>query len=145
MGPQFMTAPNPQQVGLAAYTPRLAAVPGAAEPGIVRHGFGRENIPSVSHHDRWFANQHLDAYRRLYENSPHENRHWVYDNRVHRYSKVHRNDCASAGAAVGCTTADYLLSRESGWAPSLVSQDADDAARRTGRLAEACAVCCPSA
>lgn len=68
---------------------------------------------------------------------------WVYDNRVHKFARVHRSECTFCQGGRG------LHDRGSravagGWlGPFLTWEEALAAATRTGRDVSTCSVCTP--
>jgi F-type H+-transporting ATPase subunit beta len=70
--------------------------------------------------------------------------YWCYDNRVHRYTRIHRGECVFCNHGEGFQTRREDVAGE--WLGPFASYaTARDTAARTGREVSACKVCRPSA
>jgi hypothetical protein len=69
---------------------------------------------------------------------------WVYDNRVHKFAKIHRGDCTFCDEGRGLHRRG-AKAVAGGWlGPFKDFPSAERAADATGRSVQICAVCAPS-
>ena len=68
---------------------------------------------------------------------------WVYDNRVHKFAKLHRAECTFCDGGRGLHRRG-AKAVAGGWlGPFSTVPEALEAAKATGRSVETCSVCAP--
>lgn len=70
--------------------------------------------------------------------------YWVYDNRVHKYAKVHRADCTFCDHGRGLHRRGSKAVAGQWLGPFQTAAQALRAAEGTGRSPETCSVCVPA-
>lgn len=70
--------------------------------------------------------------------------HWVYDNRVNRYARVHRADCTFCDQGQGLHRRGLNAAAGQWLGPFPSLADAQTAADATGRTVSRCSVCAPA-
>ncbi len=69
--------------------------------------------------------------------------YWVYDNRVHRYAKVHRAECTFCDHGRGLHRKGSTPVAGEWLGPFTTTAEALRVAASTGREVGTCSVCCP--